>query len=51
MPKRGDGKYESSDEAMAQRWNRIALAVVRKIGKRIGFNATTRMSMNTALRA
>ena len=39
-------EYESSDDAMALRWNRIALAVGRKSGKRIGLDTSSRMAMN-----
>jgi hypothetical protein len=39
-------EYESSNDALALRWNRIALAVGRKSGKRIGLDTSTRMAMN-----
>ena len=41
-------EYESSNDALALRWNRIALAVGRKFGKRIGLDTSTRMAMNAA---
>lgn len=39
-------EYESSDDAMAREWNRIALAVAGKIGKSIGLDTSSRMAMN-----
>jgi hypothetical protein len=39
-------EYESSDDAMALRWNRIALAVGHKTGKAVGLDTSTRMAMN-----
>ena len=45
MPKRVEGN-ESSNDALALRWNRIALAVGRKSGKRIGLDTSNRMAMN-----
>jgi hypothetical protein len=30
---------------MAQEWNRVALAVARKMGQTVGLNASTRMAM------
>ena len=39
-------EYKSSDDAIALRWNRIALAVAHKTGKRIGLDTSTRMAMN-----
>src|SRR4029077_19272975 len=39
-------EYESSGDAMALRWNRIALAVGRKSGKLVGLDTSTRMAMN-----
>ena len=39
-------EYESSDDALALRWNRIALAVGRKSGKLVGLDTSTRMAMN-----
>ena len=39
-------EYESSDDAIALRWNRVALAVAHKTGKRIGLDTSTRMAMN-----
>ena len=39
-------EYESSDDAIALRWNRVALAVAHKSGKRIGLDTSTRMAMN-----
>jgi len=35
-------EYESSDDAIALRWNRVVLAVAHKIGKRIGLNTQPR---------
>ena len=39
-------EYESSNDALALRWNRIALAVGRKSGKLVGLDTSTRMAMN-----
>ena len=39
-------EYESSGDAIALWWNRVALAVARKTGKRIGLDTSTRMAMN-----
>jgi hypothetical protein len=39
-------EYESSDDAMALRWSRVALAVGRKSGKLVGLDTSTRMAMN-----
>jgi hypothetical protein len=39
-------EYESSDDAIALRWNQVALAVGHKIGERIGPVTSTRMAMN-----
>jgi hypothetical protein len=39
-------EYESSDDAIALRWNRVALAVAHKTGKGIGLDTSTRMAMN-----
>jgi hypothetical protein len=39
-------EYESSDDAIALRWNRVAVAVAHKTGKRIGLDTSTRMAMN-----
>jgi hypothetical protein len=39
-------EYESSDDAIALRWNRVALAVAHKTGKRIGLDTSTRLAMN-----
>jgi hypothetical protein len=39
-------EYESSNDAIALRWNRVALAVAHKTGKRIGLDTSTRMAMN-----
>jgi hypothetical protein len=44
-------EYESSDDAMAARWNRIALAVAHKTGKRVGLDTSTRMAMNAIFAA
>jgi hypothetical protein len=41
-------EYESSDDAIALRWNQIALAVGRKSGKLVGLDTSTRMAMNAA---
>lgn len=40
-------EYESSDDAIALRWNRVALAVAHKIGKRIGLDTPSPLAMNT----
>ena len=39
-------EYEYSNDALALRWNRIALAVGRKSGKLVGLDTSTRMAMN-----
>ena len=39
-------EYESSNDAIALRWNQVALAVARKTGERIGLDTSTRMAMN-----
>jgi hypothetical protein len=39
-------EYESSDDAIALRWNQVALAVAYKTGKRLGLDTSTRMAMN-----
>ena len=40
-------EYESSNDAIALRWNQVALAVAHKTGKRIGLDTSTRLAMNT----
>jgi hypothetical protein len=40
-------EYESSNDAIALRWNRVALAVAHKTGERIGLDTSTRLAMNT----
>jgi hypothetical protein len=39
-------EYESSDDAIALRWNQVALAVGRKSGKLVGLDTSTRIAMN-----
>ena len=39
-------EYESSDDAIALWWNRVALAVAHKTGKRIELDTSTQMAMN-----
>ena len=39
-------EYESSNDALAMRWNRTAFAVGRKSGKLVGLDTSTRMAMN-----
>jgi hypothetical protein len=39
-------EYESSANAIALRWNRVAVAVAHKTGKRIGLDTSTRLAMN-----
>ena len=39
-------EYGFSNDALALRWNRIALAVGRKSGKLVGLDTSTRMAMN-----
>jgi hypothetical protein len=39
-------EHESSDDAIALRWNRVALAVAHKTGERIGLDTSTRLAMN-----
>jgi hypothetical protein len=40
-------EYESSGDAIALWWNRVALALNHKTGKRIGLDTSTRMAINT----
>ena len=40
-------EYESSGDAIALRWSRVALAVAHKTGERIGIDTSTRLAMNT----
>jgi hypothetical protein len=40
-------EYESSGDAIALRWHRVALAVAHKTGERIGLDTSSRMAMNT----
>ena len=46
MPKRVEGNMSSSGDAIALRWNRVALAVAHKTGERIGLDTSTRLAMN-----
>ncbi len=39
-------EHEASSDALAKYWNRVALAVAHKTGKRIGLDTSTRMAMN-----
>ena len=39
-------EYEFSDDAIALRWNQVALAVGRKSGKLVGLDTSTRIAMN-----
>jgi hypothetical protein len=39
-------EYESSDNAIALRWNQVGLAVAHKTGKRIGLDTSSPMAMN-----
>jgi hypothetical protein len=39
-------EYESSGDAIALRWNQVALAVAHKTGKRIGLDTSSPMAMN-----
>jgi hypothetical protein len=39
-------EYESSGDAIALRWNRVALAVAHKTDERIGLDTSTQMAMN-----
>jgi hypothetical protein len=39
-------EYESSGDAMALWWSRVALVVAQKTGERIGLDTSTRMAMN-----
>jgi hypothetical protein len=39
-------EYESSGDAIALWWNRVALAVAHKTGERIGLDTSTRMAMH-----
>jgi hypothetical protein len=40
-------EYESSGDAIAPRWSRVASAVAHKTGERIGLDTSTRMAINT----
>jgi len=40
-------EYESSGDAIALQWNRVALAVAHKTGERIGLDTSSPMAMNT----
>ena len=40
---------EASSEASARHWNRVALAVAHKTGKRVGLDTSTRMAMDVDL--
>jgi len=50
----GDGAYsearrrarEASSDEMEREWNRVALAVARKTGRKVGLDTTTRMGMD-----
>ncbi len=37
---------QADNEAMAREWGRVALAVARLTGKRVGFDTATRMTMD-----
>jgi len=39
-------EYESSGDAIALWWSRVALAVAQKTGERIGLDTSTRLAMN-----
>jgi hypothetical protein len=40
-------EHESSGDAIALWWSRVALAIAHKTGKRIGLDTSTRLAMNT----
>jgi hypothetical protein len=40
-------EYESSGDAIALWWSRVALVVAHKTGERIGLDISTRLAMNT----
>jgi len=42
-------EHEASSDAIAKDWSRVALAVARKTGKRVGLDAATRMSTDADL--
>jgi hypothetical protein len=42
-------QHDASDDAIAKYWDRVALAIARKVGKRLGVDASTRMAMNAVL--
>jgi hypothetical protein len=42
-------EHEASSDAMAQDWGQIALAVARKMSKRIDVDPSTRVAMNAVL--
>ena len=37
-------EHDASCDAMAKDWNRVALAVARKTGKRVGLDTSARMA-------
>ena len=39
-------EHEATSEAMARHWRRVALAVARKTGRRVGLDTATRMASN-----
>jgi len=39
-------EYESSGDAIALWWSRVALAVAHKTGERIGLDTSTRLAVN-----
>jgi hypothetical protein len=42
-------EHEASSEAMARHWRRVALAVARKTGRRVGLDTSTRMATDANL--
>jgi len=36
--------HEASSDAMAKHWHRVALAIAKKTGKRVGVDTATRMA-------
>ena len=47
MPKRVEGNISPAATRSRLRWNRVALAVAHKIGKRIGLDTPSPLAMNT----
>src|SRR5215469_15299547 len=44
-------EHEAASEAMARHWRRVALAIARKTGRRVGLDTSTRMATDADLTA